>query len=431
MEKSSPMAGARTFSGVGKRTSRMKACRNRMMDRRTRLALLAAVVAVMLALSGLAYLWLLTRDGVSGSACPVERGGATPPPETPSPADENVTLEAVRIGLAYPIALAFASDGRVFYAERHTGRIQILRTDTPDPTTFYTLTGTNSVGERGLLGLALDPGFPATPFVYAYQTYNDEGSGSLYNRIVRIQASGDLGVSHTVLLQLPPPQGPTNHNGGVIAFGPDGKLYAVVGEQANPSHSQDRLSPLGKVLRMNSDGSAPADNPHIRDANWHPLVYTHGHRNMFGLTFHPTSGQAYITENGPSDNDEINCLIPGGNYGWPNVRGVANNPAYIDPIQAYARIIAPTNAAFYTANVPAAYRNQLVFGTYLSNELRALALDPDGSRVVSEAVLATATDAIIEVEMGRDGYLWVTTPTAIYRLVPTETPPISVPPGAV
>jgi glucose/arabinose dehydrogenase len=399
------------------------------MDRRPRLALLAAVAAVVLALSGVAYLWLRAREpGFSGSVCPVDGGRATPSPGNPPPADGNVTLEAVRTGLEYPVALAFASDGRVLYAERHTGRIQILRTDTPDPTTFYTLTGTNSAGERGLLGLALDPGFPATPFVYAYQTYNDAANASIYNRIVRIRASGDVGVSHTVLLRLPPPQGAANHNGGVIAFGPDGKLYAVVGEQAQPNHSQDRLSPLGKVLRMNPDGSAPADNPHFGDANWHQLVYTHGHRNMFGLAFHPASGQAYVTENGPSDNDEINCLIPGGNYGWPNVRGVANNPSYIDPIRAYSGIIVPTNAAFYTASVPAAARNHFVFGTYSTNELRALALDSNGSRVVSESVLATAPGSIIDVEMGRDGYLWVTTPTAIYRLLPTETPPSSEPP---
>jgi glucose/arabinose dehydrogenase len=186
------------------------------------------------------------------------------------------------------------------------------------------------------------------------------------------------------------------------------------------------MTPMGKVLRMNSDGSAPTDNPFVGNSSWNPLVYTYGHRNMFGIAFRPTTGQAYVTENGPEDSDEINRLVPGGNYGWPAVKGIANNPSYIDPIRVYSRVIVPTNAAFYTATVPAAARNRLVFGTYLTNELRALALDADGSQVLNETVLATATAPIIDVEMGPDGYLWVTTPSAIYRLVPSATasPPV-------
>src|SRR5206468_7615180 len=125
-----------------------------------------------------------------------------------------------------------------------------------------------------------------------------------YNRIVRITANGNLGTSYTVILRLPPLSGATNHNGGVIAFGSDGKLWAVVGENANPSLSQNPLSPLGKVLRMNSDGTAPTDNPFYGNPAWFNLTYTYGHRNMFGLAFHPVTHRAYVTENGPACNDE-------------------------------------------------------------------------------------------------------------------------------
>ena len=374
------------------------------MADRSRIALLGAVIAVLVALAGMTYVWL---------SAPRLEGGATP-------ANETVTLAAVRTGLPFPIAMAFASDGRVFYAEKASGRIQILGTATRNATTFYTLTGTESADERGLLGLALDPNFPASPYVYAYQTFND-GPNGIVNRIVRILADGNRGVSHTEIFRTPPLSAATNHNGGVIAFGPDGKLFALVGENAWPPFAQDPTSPMGKVLRMNSDGSAPPDNPFVNNSSWNPLVYTYGHRNMFGIAFRPTTGQAYITENGPEDSDEINRLVPGGNYGWDAVRGIANNPSYIDPIRVYVKVIVPTNAAFYTASVPAAARNRLVFGTYLTNELRALALDADGSHVVDETVLATATAPIIDVEMGLDGYLWITTPSAIYRLVPTAT----------
>src|SRR6266705_6178642 len=236
------------------------------------------------------------------------------------PVAANQTL-VYKTGLNYPIALAFSSDGRIFFAEKETGSIRIIYRDnrTLLPTPFYTLPNTDNAGERGLLGLALDPAFPSSPYVYAYQTYDDVTSGTIYNRIVRIRASGNMGVSYIVILRLPPLSGATNHNGGVIAFGPDGKLWAVVGENANPSHSQDPLSPLGKVLRMNSDGTAPTDNPFYGNPAWYNLTYTYGHRNMFGLAFHPVTGRVFVTENGPACNDEINLLGAGHNYGWgPN-----------------------------------------------------------------------------------------------------------------
>src|SRR5438552_742366 len=237
-------------------------------------------------------------------------------PATPAAASGEIT--PYMTGLNYTIALAFASDGRIFYAERNTGSIRIIQGGALLPTPFYTLTNTNTAGERGLLGLALDPGFPLTPYVYAYQTFTDSVNGTIYNRIVRITANGNTGVGHTVILRMPPLSAATNHNGGVIAFGPDNKLYAVVGENANPALSQDPLSPLGKVLRMNTDGSAPSDNPYFGNASWNPLVYTYGHRNMFGLAFHPVTHRPYVTENGPNCNDEINLL--------PDLAGARRNP---------------------------------------------------------------------------------------------------------
>ena len=368
------------------------------------------MIAVVVALAGLTYVWLSAQRPGGGG-----------------PGNGSVALTVVRTSLPFPIAVAFAPDGRVFYAERGTGNIQLLGNATTNTTTFYTLSWTDASGERGLLGLALDPDFPNTPYVYAYQTYDDTVNGTIYNRVVRILANGNAGVSHTVVLRLPPLSGATNHNGGVIAFGPDRKLYAVVGENANPSLSQDPMSPMGKVLRMNTDGSPPPDNPFVGNSSWNPLVFSYGHRNMFGLAFHRTSGRAYVTENGPQDSDEINLLTAGGNYGWPAVRGIAHAPSYIDPIIAYTPVIVPTNAAFYTASVPAGSYDHLVFGSFRDGRLRELTLSPDGASVVNESNLATAPEGILDVEMGLDGYLWVTTPSAIYRLVPVTVPVPSLP----
>jgi len=373
------------------------------VKRRLAIVIAALLIAALAVLGGFAYIWFsLNRPG-SGSTA--------------------VELNPVGTGLQWPIALAFASDGRVFFAERNTGDVRILEGGMLLPTPFYSLTNTATAGERGLLGLALDPGFPSSPWVYAYQTYNDAANASVYNRIVRIQASGNVGISLSVILRMPPLSGATNHNGGVIAFGPDGKLFAVVGENADASLAQNSMSLLGKVLRMNPDGSVPPDNPFYGSLSWENLVYTYGHRNMFGIAFHPVTGRAYATENGPSDNDEVNLLSPGGNYGWPNVRGIANTPAYTDPIIAYTPVIVPTNAAFYTAAVPAQSQNHLVFGSFNDRRLRELTLNPaDGASVVNETILATAPESIADVEMGRDGLLWVTTPSGIYRLIPAPVP---------
>ncbi len=351
--------------------------------------MIAAVVIVAIAvLATLASLWYwVNRPG----------GGGTPN----NPA---VQLSPVQTGLAWPIALAFASDGRIFFAERNTGNIRIIEAGALLPTPFYTLTNTATTGERGLLGLALDPGFPSAPYVYAYQTYNDVANGTIYNRIVRISANGNVGTFDRVILSMPPLSAATNHNGGVIAFGPDGKLWALVGENANPSHSQDSMSLLGKVLRMNSDGSAASDNPFYGNPSWENRVYTYGNRNMFGIAWHPVTGRAYITENGPTCNDEVNRLAAGSNYGWGPTATCGTPPP-------------PPTITNRDGSLLPGSRNHLMFGAYNDARLRELTLSADGTSVVNETVLLTALSGILDVEMGLDGFLWVTTSSAIYRLV--------------
>ncbi|HKW43158.1 MAG TPA: PQQ-dependent sugar dehydrogenase [Thermoplasmata archaeon] len=387
------------------------------MASRNRVFLLAIVVAALIVLAGLTYVMWQSLHPPGGGG-----NGVNPP----------VQLAPVQTGLAWPVALAFAPDGRVFFAERLSGDIRILKNGAVLPTPFYSLANTDGSGERGLLGLALDPAFPSSPWVYAYQTYDDVTNATVYNRIVRIQASGDLGLSHSVILQLPPLSGATNHNGGVIAFGPDGKLYAVVGENADPALSQDPMTPMGKVLRMNSDGTAPPDNPFFGSLSWDNLVFTYGHRNMFGIAFHPVTHRVYVTENGPNCNDEINLLTAAANYGWgPNAtcstppQPPANtnrdgaNP--VMPIWWWGPTICPTNAAFFTGPLLPQSQNHLLVGACNDNRLRDLTLSADGASVVNESTVLTAPAPILDVEMGLDRSLWITTPSAIYRLVAAPT----------
>ncbi len=348
-------------------------------------------------------------------------------------------VETYMTGLSFPTALAFSSDGRLFFTEKNTGNIRIidLANRTLLPTPFYALPNTDGSGERGLLGLALDPGFPSTPFVYAYQTYADSANGTTYNRIVKLRANGDAGAFDSVILRMPPLSGATNHNGGVIEFGPDEKLYAVVGENANPGLSQNSTSPLGKVLRMETDGSAPIDNPFYGNPSWFNLTYTYGHRNMFGLAFHPMTGRAFVTENGPNCNDEINLLTPGDNYGWgpsatcatpppPPNNTNRDGPSPVLPIWWWGTTICPTNAAIYRGPYFPTWQGDLFMGDCNTGRFHRLHLVPPSyDTIASDNILWTAPSSLIALAVGPDAAFWLTTPTAMYRYWDSGKPPVA------
>src|SRR4051794_24170758 len=164
-------------------------------------------------------------------------------------------------GLTDPTQMAVAPDGRVFVAEQG-GTLRVVQNGAVLPAPFVSLT-VDSSGERGLVGVALDPNFATNGFVYVYHTVPSSGGAPPFNRVSRFTASGNVAApgSEVVLLDLDPLSSATNHNGGPMAFGPDGKLYVAVGENNNGPNAQSLANRLGKVLRINPDGSIPADNP--------------------------------------------------------------------------------------------------------------------------------------------------------------------------
>ncbi len=350
------------------------------------------------------------------------------------------TLEVIQSGLKEPVALAFAPDGRIFFAERPTGKIWIIENGSLLLNPFYTFDHVSDYHDEGLLGLALDPSFPSTPWVYAYYTFIDIVNGTVYNRIVRIQASGNSGGSMQVLLDRIP--NGEWHIGGPIKFGPDGKLYALTGDAYNPANAQNLTTLAGKVLRLNPDGSVPPDNPFVGNVSVNPYIYTYGHRNMFGIAFHPITGEAFVTENGPECNDEVNLLIPGRNYGWgphwtcstPPPYPVNTNqdgPDIVMPLIWYTPCcIAPTNAIFYNGPKFAAWRGDFFFGTWNTRNVHRLHLAaPRYDTVLSDEVVVTLPSSdpggVIGVEEGLDGAIWVGSTTTIYRFYDTSLPPIA------
>ena len=220
-------------------------------------------------------------------------------------------VEVVASNLEVPWALAFAPDGRLFVTER-PGRIRVIVQGRLLGAPVATLPAVTSA-ESGLMGLVLDPDFARNGYAYVMYTYRTEGGG-MANRISRLTIEANHAGGEVVLLEGIPAS--SIHDGGRLALGPDGKLYATAGDSSHPDLAQDRSSLAGKILRLNLDGSVPQDNPDPGSA-----IYSLGHRNPEGLAFEPGSGRLYETEHGPTGNDEVNLIEPGANYGWPEVQG--------------------------------------------------------------------------------------------------------------
>ena len=301
---------------------------------------------------------------------------------------ENVQL--VASGLRAPWAVDLAPDGRLFVTER-PGRVRIVQLGPggglrPDP--WATVTASTSIdGERGLLGIALDPDFAQTRFVYLYYTYVAPG-GAIRNKVVRMRDQSDRGVEETVILDGI--LGNNDHDGGRLKFGPDGKLYVTTGDAENGDNAQSPSALAGKILRLNKDGSIPADNPRPGSPVW-----SLGHRNVQGIAWHPDTGALYETEHGPSNlfpdccNDEVNLIVPGGNYGWPTVRGTPGDPRFRDPLIDSGRVEtwAPSGATFATK--PGPLRGSFLFATLRGQHLHRVVFGPDGRTVLFQEKLIT------------------------------------------
>lgn len=260
----------------------------------------------------------------SGSswASPSPTASASPTDQsspTPTKAAEPQQPETVARHLEAPWSVAFHGD-TALVSERDSGRILELTADgTREVGVIDGAVEQSGTGEGGLLGIAVHEGS-----LYTYFTTESE------NRIERRDLTGEpgslgIGQPQVVLEGIP---ASNYHNGGRIAFGPDGKLYATVGDASESSNAQDRESLAGKILRMEPDGSVPADNP------FGSLVYSYGHRNPQGIARGP-DGTLYASEFGQDTWDELNVIEPGGNYGWPEAEGIAEQEGFIDPVQQW------------------------------------------------------------------------------------------------
>jgi glucose/arabinose dehydrogenase len=316
------------------------------------------------------------------------------------------TESMVAGGLTSPTAMQFAPDGRLFVCEQE-GRLRVIKDGALLSTPFVTIT-VNSDGERGLLGVAFDPDFAVNHYLYVYYT---APSPAVHNRISRFTANGDVAVagSEAVIFELDNLSSANYHNGGALNFGPDGKLYAAVGENGNGANAQTLNNVLGKVLRINKDGTIPADNPFYTIASGrNRAISALGLRNPFTFAFNPAGADMFINDVGESTWEEINDGRAGANYGWPDTEGPTNDPRFRSPLYDYTHAsggCAITGGAFYSPLIPrfpSDYAQDYFFADYCAGWIRKL----DAAAGNTATNFASGITAPVDLKVSDDGALY-------------------------
>lgn len=328
-------------------------------------------------------------------------------------------------GLSKPTVLAFAPDGRIFVAEQG-GRLRVIKNDKLLSTPFISL-NVNATGERGLIGIALDPNFATNHYIYLYYTVAD---GSR-NRISRFTANGDVVVpgSEMVVLNLDPLSSADNHNGGAMDFGKDGKLYVAIGENANPNHAQNLDTYHGKLLRINPDGSVPAGNPFTTGSAQKKRVWAYGLRNPYSFDVQPGTGKIFVNDVGQDTWEEVNDATTGRrNFGWPSAEGNSSNNAYTNPVYAYphgsgdGKGCAITGGVFFNpsaTNYPAAYQGRYFYLDYCNNWINILDLSGGATRLPFATSIG---DKVVSMATGTGGNLYYLSRTngTLYKIIYTR-----------
>jgi glucose/arabinose dehydrogenase len=341
--------------------------------------------------------------------------------QAPSPAAAAPSIDAARVagGLEEPVAFTFGPGRQLWYVERSTGQIRVIDLDDGSDALFDTVSGVDGSGERGMLGIALHPGYPGEPFVYVYATRSVDGA--LRNQILRIRDRGGSGGAQRVLFSSVAGTSPY-HNGGRIAFGPDGRLYAIVGDAHDAANAQDLTDEdRGKIIRLEPDGDVPGTNP------FGDRVWAYGIRNSFGFAFNPKDGALWETENGPECNDEVNLIRRGRNYGWgPNETCQGSSPGNTNqdgprpvfPELYYQDTIGITGIAFCDGcHLGRRSQGAAFSGAVNDGRVTRMLLTASGTGIRRRAIVYDHGAGTLSFEVGPGGRIYFSDFSGIYRLV--------------
>ena len=352
------------------------------------------------------------------------------------PLDTGLTFNKAVTGIA------FTPNGKMFYTENH-GDVWIVENgkllDEPfltmiDEVNFPLEDGKTPfyqdkfpVVSHGWRGIAVDPDYDKNHYVYLTRMFqvidnvpHELGFQNRHTQLIRVTDVNNTATDLTILIEDVPG---IEHAGGPIVFGDDGKIYFPTGDNALSVNSQDISKITGKILRINPDGTIPSDNPFPNSP-----VYTYGHREVFGLAKHPETGNLYSADNGPYAEDEINLLIPGGNYGWPVYSGhslitptmLSDSSEYIPPLLEWKQVLGPTNAIFYSGDKLPFLKNKLIVGTFNLGILRVITLGDNPNEITSDEILFAGHRPVIAIAESPDGFIYFSTDRAIERIVSVD-----------
>jgi len=332
-------------------------------------------------------------------------------PNDPLPLPEPTTtikgtdsVQVLATNLEKPRAIAFGDD-RIFVTEK-IGRIRVIQNDTllAEPLATFR---TADVFDGGLMGIETHPDFSSNHYLYVYYTYEEEGN--LWNKILKIRESQNKLEDAEIIFDKIP--GSKFTNGGIIKFGPDGKLYVTTGTVSESSYlPQDLESLAGKILRLNDDGSIPDDNP-FEDSP----VFSLGHRNPQGMTW-DESGNLYSTDLGPTKNDEINIILSGQNYGWPNQE--CSGGIFVVAVMCYDPSIEPGGIVIYSGD-KLDLKGYMIMATLRASHLYQLDINEEG--LISQKSILGGVGRIRDVNEGPDGNLYVITSNSDGKGFPDST----------
>ena len=354
--------------------------------------------------------------GCQSAAPPVNPAGAQAQ-RSPAPRTTPGVLrtEVVAQGLERPWALAFLPDGRMLVTER-PGRVRIVSADGTISAPVRGVPAVYAQGQGGLLDVALDPAFATNGLVYL--SYAEPGAGGAGTAVVRGRLTPDGLVNVQVIYRQVPKRRGGGHYGSRLVFSRDGRLFITQGDrQVGRSSVQDLASGIGKIVRINPDGSIPQDNPFVGRRGARPEIWSYGHRNVQAAALHPETGALWTVEHGARGGDELNRPEAGKNYGWPLITygvdysgdriGEGTAKAGMEPpVYYWDPVIAPSGMIIYTGDAFPDWRGDILIGSMMPGGL--VRLEMAGGRITNETRYLGG-DRIRDVQQGPDGFIYVVT----------------------
>jgi aldose sugar dehydrogenase len=348
-----------------------------------------------------------------------------------APAQKPYVVETLATGLAHPWSLAFLPDGRLLVTER-AGRLRVIEKGALNPQPVAGLPPVYVAGQGGLFDVLPAPDFARSGIIYLSFAHGDARANN--TRLIRARLQDHTLTQVQVLFTAQPLRNTPVHYGGRMAWLGDGTLALTLGDGYNFREDAQRLdSHTGALVRLNADGSIPADNPFIKTPGALHEIYSYGHRNAQGIVFDAASGRLYAHEHGPKGGDELNLIQPGRNYGWPVItHGVDYSGAVISPyteregmeqaLKVWVPSIAPGGMTLYTGKLFPAWQGDLFISALAARAVHRLKLD-NGRPVAEEVLFKELDERIRDVRSGPDGALYLLTDSTdgkVLRVTPSR-----------